>query len=96
MTGFARRRIGNACSCACEDIAAIAKRLRVSVGKLERAFKVEFDMGPAEYFRRARMEVHGFLQDGRAAANVTSALLGIARWVRGVIRPPDGPRGREP
>jgi transcriptional regulator GlxA family with amidase domain len=39
-----------------EDIAAIAKRLRVSVGKLERAFKVEFDMGPAEYFRRARME----------------------------------------
>ena len=68
----------------------------ILVGKLERAFKVEFDMGPAEYFRRARMEVHGFLQDGRAAANVTSVLLGIATWMRGVIRPPDGSRGREP
>jgi len=38
------------------DVAAIARRLRVSVGKLERAFKTEFDMGPAEYLRRARME----------------------------------------
>ena len=43
-----------------------------------------------------KREVHGFLQDGRAAANVTSALLGIATWVRGVVRPPDGSRGREP
>jgi transcriptional regulator GlxA family with amidase domain len=39
-----------------EDVGAIARRLRVSVGKLKRAFKAEFDMGPAEYFRRARME----------------------------------------
>src|SRR5262245_21184260 len=38
------------------DVAAIARRLRVSVGKLERAFRAEFDIGPAEYLRQARLE----------------------------------------
>jgi len=39
-----------------EPVAAIARRLAVSVGKLERAFGAELGMGPAEYFRLMRME----------------------------------------
>jgi transcriptional regulator GlxA family with amidase domain len=37
-------------------VAAIAKHLAVSIGRLERAFKDEFDMGPADYQRQMRME----------------------------------------
>jgi acetyl esterase len=42
-----------------------------------------------------KREVHGFLQDGRTEANLTSALLEIATWVRAVIHRSDGPCGRE-
>ena len=32
-----------------------------------------------------RHEVHGFLQDGRAAARVRASLAGVSRWVRAVL-----------
>jgi transcriptional regulator GlxA family with amidase domain len=38
------------------SVAAIAKRLGVSVARLARAFKDEFDMRPADYQRQMRME----------------------------------------
>jgi transcriptional regulator GlxA family with amidase domain len=38
------------------DVPAIAKRLGVSAGRLARAFRDEFDLGPAEYQRQMRME----------------------------------------
>jgi transcriptional regulator GlxA family with amidase domain len=37
-------------------VSAIANHLAVSIGRLERAFKDEFDMGPADYQRQMRME----------------------------------------
>ena len=39
-----------------EPVAAIAKEVGVSLGRLERAFKAELDVGPADYFRQMRME----------------------------------------
>jgi transcriptional regulator GlxA family with amidase domain len=39
-----------------EDVSAIARRLRISMGQLERAFKAELGLGPAEYYRRMKME----------------------------------------
>jgi transcriptional regulator GlxA family with amidase domain len=38
------------------DMAAISGRLRLSMARLERLFKAEFGFGPAEYYRRMRME----------------------------------------
>jgi transcriptional regulator GlxA family with amidase domain len=39
-----------------ESMAAIAAHLRVSIGKLERAFKTELGIGPSDYYRRIRMQ----------------------------------------
>lgn len=39
-----------------EEVSTIATRLGVSMGQLERLFKAEFGLGPAEYYRRFRME----------------------------------------
>jgi transcriptional regulator GlxA family with amidase domain len=39
-----------------EEISAIAARLGLSMGQLERLFKAEFGSGPADYYRRFRME----------------------------------------
>jgi transcriptional regulator GlxA family with amidase domain len=39
-----------------ESVAAIAKHLGVSLGRMERAFKAELGLGPADYFRQMRME----------------------------------------
>jgi transcriptional regulator GlxA family with amidase domain len=39
-----------------ESVAAIAKSLGVSLGRMERAFKAELGLGPADYFRQMRME----------------------------------------
>ena len=38
------------------EISAIAARLNLSMGQLERLFKAEFGLRPAEYYRRFRME----------------------------------------
>lgn len=38
------------------EISAIAGRLGLSIGQLERLFKAEFGIGPAEYYRRFTME----------------------------------------
>ncbi|WP_119389359.1 GlxA family transcriptional regulator [Taklimakanibacter lacteus] len=39
-----------------DDVSAIAGRLGVSLGQLERLFKAEFGIGPAEHYRRLKME----------------------------------------
>jgi transcriptional regulator GlxA family with amidase domain len=39
-----------------EAISAIADYLGISVGRLERAFKTELKLGPADYYRQMRME----------------------------------------
>jgi transcriptional regulator GlxA family with amidase domain len=39
-----------------QSVADIAKRLGVSLGRMERAFKAELGIGPADYFRQKRME----------------------------------------
>jgi transcriptional regulator GlxA family with amidase domain len=39
-----------------EDLSSIASRLLVSMGQLERSFKAEFGLRPAEYYRRMKME----------------------------------------
>ena len=39
-----------------EEISAIAARLGLSIGQLERLFKAEFGIGPAEYYRRFTLE----------------------------------------
>ncbi len=39
-----------------ETVAQIARRLGVSVWKLDRAFRADVDQGPGDYFRRMRME----------------------------------------
>jgi transcriptional regulator GlxA family with amidase domain len=39
-----------------EDVSSIARRLDLSMGQLERAFRTEFRQTPAEYYRRMRME----------------------------------------
>ncbi|QEX22157.1 AraC family transcriptional regulator [Hypericibacter adhaerens] len=39
-----------------ESMAAIARHLRVSIGKLERSFKAELGVGPSDYYRRIRMQ----------------------------------------
>lgn len=38
------------------DMASIAKKLGLSMGQLERLFKAEFGQGPADYYRRFRLE----------------------------------------
>lgn len=38
------------------SVASIARGAGLSIGKLERAFNAELGMGPAEYYRRMRME----------------------------------------
>jgi transcriptional regulator GlxA family with amidase domain len=38
------------------EISAIASKLGLSMSQLERLFKTEFGLGPAEYYRRFRME----------------------------------------
>ncbi|MEQ1521982.1 MAG: GlxA family transcriptional regulator, partial [Aestuariivirga sp.] len=37
-------------------ISTVANRLAVSIEKLERAFKAEVDMGPAEYYKKIRLQ----------------------------------------
>ncbi|MGE0238978.1 MAG: GlxA family transcriptional regulator [Parvibaculaceae bacterium] len=39
-----------------EEVSTIAAQLGLSMGQLERLFKAEFALGPAEYYRRFRME----------------------------------------
>lgn len=39
-----------------QEISTIADRLGLSIGQLERLFKAEFGIGPAEYYRRFTME----------------------------------------
>jgi transcriptional regulator GlxA family with amidase domain len=39
-----------------DEVSAIAERLGVSMGQLERLFKAEFGVGPAEHYRRLKME----------------------------------------
>ena len=39
-----------------DAVSAIAGRLGVSMGQLERLFKAEFGVGPAEHYRRVKME----------------------------------------
>jgi len=39
-----------------DEVSAIAGRLGVSMGQLERLFKAEFGIGPAEHYRRLKME----------------------------------------
>jgi transcriptional regulator GlxA family with amidase domain len=38
------------------SISTVANRLAVSIEKLERAFKAEVDMGPAEYYKKIRLQ----------------------------------------
>jgi transcriptional regulator GlxA family with amidase domain len=39
-----------------EDVSSIARRLRLSMSQLERAFKVELGRAPAEYYREIRLK----------------------------------------
>jgi transcriptional regulator GlxA family with amidase domain len=64
-----------------EDVSSIARRLRLSMSQLERAFKLELGQSPAEYYRRIRMQrAHDLLAHSEMSIREVGLACGYASF----------------